>query len=376
MCFRANQGVEDGQEFPHACGEDDFEGFACVMKPVGESADCGVASLSDEGGHVERFAHGGSSAANASLTAELPAVVVEGRHAGQGGDFLPIELTEFRQLSHECGTGYWSYAGHALDDVTFGAPLVIGVDQLGDRLVDLIDLPIEEADRHVDASLGEAVGGLVFPRLLHASQADELPPASRAHRAVAGFPGFFASAWAERGKRTRRSLASMRSVFANRLRALAKSRMHRGLTTATVQAASSNAADHRALHAASRLDDDQCPGGITKFFEESFGSAVIDSNRKRASLRKDVDIPGGLGDVNADKGLRRGNHRIIHGRGPVLWIRAGRPRRTTALASVRANSIRPTTIPVAERRPKGAQTSTICRRSRPRPLRASRRLGH
>jgi hypothetical protein len=158
----------------------------------------------------------------------------------------------------------------------------------------------------------------------------------------------------------------MRSVFANRLRALANAP---GIDDSHSPTRVEQRRDYRAFHAASRLDDDQCPGGIPKFFEESFGSAVIDSNRKRASLRKDVDIPGGLGDVNADKGLRRGNHRIIHGRGPVLWIRAGRPRRTTALASVRANSIRPTTIQLANGVRKGTQTSTICRRSRPRPLR-------
>ncbi len=45
--------VEDGQQFSHAGGEDDFVGFTCLVQPLGEVMNSRVIPLGDKGGHVQ-----------------------------------------------------------------------------------------------------------------------------------------------------------------------------------------------------------------------------------------------------------------------------------------------------------------------------------
>ena len=52
-----------------------------------EGFEDGVVAGGDEGGHGERGADLGAAAADAALTPELTAVVVEGGDAGEGGGF-------------------------------------------------------------------------------------------------------------------------------------------------------------------------------------------------------------------------------------------------------------------------------------------------
>ena len=59
----------------------------------------------------------------------VAAVVVEGSDSDEGGDLLSVELTELREFGEECGGGHLSDAGSGLNEVGFGFPIVIGVDE-------------------------------------------------------------------------------------------------------------------------------------------------------------------------------------------------------------------------------------------------------
>src|SRR6185312_11574543 len=87
-------------------------------------------------------------------------------------------------------------------------------------------------------------------------------------------------------------------------------------------------------------------------------------------------VPGGLRNIDANEDAWSFNERTVHGRNPILRMRAGRRRTAAALASVRANSKRPATILLLYG-VVGAQRRTICRRPRRGVLRSTpRRLVH
>jgi hypothetical protein len=50
----ADQGIEDGEEFSHAGGDDDFEWLTGSMETIGERSQLLIASFGRQSRHVQR----------------------------------------------------------------------------------------------------------------------------------------------------------------------------------------------------------------------------------------------------------------------------------------------------------------------------------
>src|SRR2546423_708575 len=73
--------IEDGDELSHEGDDDDLGSLAGGLEMLLEGCEDGVASGSDERGHVGDIADGLSSACDVPLTLEASAFVVEGSDA-------------------------------------------------------------------------------------------------------------------------------------------------------------------------------------------------------------------------------------------------------------------------------------------------------
>ena len=124
----SDHGVEDEEEFSHAGDECDHFALACGDEAFVERADDGVASCSDEGGHVQGVADGDASAAGGSFAAHESGVAVDGRHADELGDLLAVESSEFGEFGDEDGRGgradAWRGAEEFLPLLKIGTPIV------------------------------------------------------------------------------------------------------------------------------------------------------------------------------------------------------------------------------------------------------------
>ena len=141
--FIFEHGVEDDQEFAHAGGLNDFEFLAVFFQTFSEGFDGGVMSGRGESGHVEHGSDGGSSAGDVSSALVSSAVVVERSDSDQCRDLLAVKFAQFGEFRQECGGGDLSQAGRALQDLRLVAPVVVGVDELGDGGVNDFDLRVE-----------------------------------------------------------------------------------------------------------------------------------------------------------------------------------------------------------------------------------------
>ena len=108
-----DQGVENNQQFSHAGGDDDFEGFALFFQALGELADDGIAAAGGEGGHVEHGADLFAAAGDMRAAGLFSRLTVIGGHAHEGGDLVAIELSQFRQMGQEHGAGLGADGGRA-----------------------------------------------------------------------------------------------------------------------------------------------------------------------------------------------------------------------------------------------------------------------
>ena len=70
--------IKNCEQFAHAGDQGDFEQFALGRQTLVEVPNHGIASGSDQGGHVQSTAHRGSAAQDGAPTFERAAVAVEG----------------------------------------------------------------------------------------------------------------------------------------------------------------------------------------------------------------------------------------------------------------------------------------------------------
>lgn len=173
--FGFEHGVEDDQELAHAGGEDDFGLFAILGESLSEGFDGGVMVFGDQSGHVDHVANGGSSTADVACALVLATVVVERSDSDQRRDLLAVEFSQFRQLGQERGGRDASQAGRALQQFRLGPPVVVRVDQLGNGVIEFLDLAIEHVEDGLQALPRGLGGGLVEPIGFHRAQIQDLP---------------------------------------------------------------------------------------------------------------------------------------------------------------------------------------------------------
>ena len=159
--------VEEGEELAHASDECDHFGFTLLLEVEIEGADLGVMFGGDEGGHVEGFAEGASSAAGHAFAAELSAVTIEGSDANKSRDLLAVEFAELGEISDDGAGGDRSDSGDGLDEAGGVLKLSIAVKQLfdfrGERfelLLVQLNCLFDEASHRLVPSAGEAIAFL------------------------------------------------------------------------------------------------------------------------------------------------------------------------------------------------------------------------
>lgn len=190
----SQHGIEYDEELPHARREHDFRRLALGQEASSEGTDHGVVLLGAEGSHVEATAYRGPSAPDGAATSELAAVTVEQGDAHEGRHLLVVQPPKFGQFGHEGGCRLGPDTGHAVAD-EYGVGLFAAVF-LGSPVIHELPPPTMSSRSCSCCSLNPCgVGRVASP-----------------NRAM--------------------TPASIRSVFARRPMALAKSRTCRGFTTA------------------------------------------------------------------------------------------------------------------------------------------------
>ena len=86
-----------------------------------------------------------------AATVKVAAVTIEGSQGDQGGDFLPVEVSQFGQLCQQRDGRDISDAGHTLEEAGFLGPLLVRFNQVGDLGLDGFDLLVQLLDHLLEA---------------------------------------------------------------------------------------------------------------------------------------------------------------------------------------------------------------------------------
>ena len=131
--------IEDGQELAHAGNGGDFEGLAGGDQAVGEGLDGGVEAHGGQGGHVEGGADVRPAAEDGAFAAQGARIAVERGDADEGGDLLAIEFAQFGQAREQLAGGGLADARGTGEDLELAAPILVGLDQVGDLAVQFVE---------------------------------------------------------------------------------------------------------------------------------------------------------------------------------------------------------------------------------------------
>lgn len=342
MSVGFDHGVEDDEQLSQAGCGDEFGCLTLLFESLGEAFDDRVVVFGVEGRHVEDIAEGPASSADGSFAGSFAAIVGVGRHADQGGDLFAIELPEFRQLGDEGHGGDVADAGDGLHEVIALFPVVVGLDEFVDGVIETFQIFRQGFDGTIEALADELGKVLVEPVLLGDAELDEL---SAAGDELVEFLLFF------RDLRERPGVDVMSEagqspgidavVLAEDAEGLAVVMSLTGINDGDDVTGSHEFADDSTLIGAGGFEDDEASSRNRELREQLPMSLGSVGNRERASFRGNMGVERIFGDVDANPVLNGDFHERI----PSLRMRA-RPglRAWPALAAVRAEFTRPTTI--------------------------------
>lgn len=175
-------GVEDYEQLAHTGSENDLGLFAAaagsaLSQSLGKRSDVFVAAFGGEGGHVQSVPDGGASSPDGSGSDEKSAVVIEGSDADKRSNLLPVELSQFGEVSQEGGGGGGSDARHGGHEIDLVLPVVVITNEFADLILDTFDLFFEGFEDVLDA-LASGLGGCLFETVgLGRTQIDQLTTA-------------------------------------------------------------------------------------------------------------------------------------------------------------------------------------------------------
>ena len=147
----SEQGVKNNEQFPHAGGYDDFEGFSLILEALGEGFDGGVEALGGQGGHIEQAADVGAAAGDMGPAILFSRFSVIGGQADQGGDLMAIEPTQFGQARQQHSAGLGADAAGAAQDLVFVLEVRVGLDVLFDEFIQFANLEFKGLDHFANA---------------------------------------------------------------------------------------------------------------------------------------------------------------------------------------------------------------------------------
>ena len=258
-------------------------------------------------GHVQGGADAGAAAQDHAAAAEAPLSRLIGATPTRAAILRRSRRAELGQLGDQGAGGDRADAGHRGEQVLGRAPGRGAADRVVEVAVERGELllqPGEMARRGGAAAAGRGPGAGGWPSLVIIStswrrRATSSPAPGPAASAAAAAPG----GRARRSGRSPRRPA--RSVLASRPVARAKSRICRGLTTASGRPAAASAAGDRDLEAAGGLQHDQrrAPAATRR---ATSASRPASSRPTREGLARgpQMHVEAVLGDVDADEGRR------------------------------------------------------------------------
>src|SRR5262249_32450166 len=172
-------------------GEDHLGDFAGGFQALTELLEDGVMLHPYQGRHVEDTAQRLATAADEAFTGVVTAVVGEGSHADECGDFLPVEFAEFRELGDEGGSGHVPDTGHGFEKLETLLPVVVGFDKFQNRAIQSSDALGDGIDGALDAASNELGQAVLEAVRFGSAELDQLAPAGdELGEVTLFFPGF------------------------------------------------------------------------------------------------------------------------------------------------------------------------------------------
>lgn len=333
--------VEDYEQLAHAGGDDDFGLFALSGKALCKGVDDGIPSFGAEGCHVQGNAYRSASTADRAFSLEATAITVEGGQADECGNLVTVECSQFRKIGQESGGSRLADAGSALQELSLSLPLIVGLDEGEDVLLNPFQFFVEGVDHLLDAPADIFRRDCFLAVCLGSAQVDELPPSGNE---LAQFGLFFM----DFRDRPRLDLLSKPRDH-RRIDAVGLCQNAQGFGEVThltrindghAMTGGGQFGHELPLVTTRRFDNHEADAGIRQLTDELPLSLGFVGNIKRVAGRQAVNVQGILGDVDANK---RGD--ALHGEIPPLRMRARNGfDACSALAAVRAYSTKPTTI--------------------------------
>ena len=124
------------------------------------SADHGVATGRDQGGHVEGSANRRAAAPDEAFALERAAIAGQGRHADESRDLFAGERAEFGQIAEQRAADDGTDAGDGAQQILFDPPDGTGLDGPIQVVIHLVELTLEPADMLHDAPTDRGHGVL------------------------------------------------------------------------------------------------------------------------------------------------------------------------------------------------------------------------
>ncbi len=98
--------IQDGQQFAHTGNQRHFFGFSCCNQPHIKRFYHWIESGCHKCRHVQRGSHSRPTAKDGSSPSHRARIPVYRRNSNESADLSSRELTQFRNLSQQCGNGY------------------------------------------------------------------------------------------------------------------------------------------------------------------------------------------------------------------------------------------------------------------------------
>ena len=274
------------------------------------------------------------------------AVAIEGSQPDQGGDFLPVEKTQLREIGEHRKDDNLAETGNGDDDARFVFRRLVRFEKLGDLFFDVFDLLFQQGDHPLNALLDRLGSQQLLSIRFGRSQVDQLAASGDQLLQFLLFLVVF-------GNRSGPDVLSeegddpcINAVgFGQDAEASGEIANLTWIDDGHEMTGVGEFSNDESLIRTGGFDDDQTRSRIGQPGDELTQPGRIVRDREWFCFGKNANVERVLGNVDTDKRCNQTVHENI----PVLQMRArcdvpSRP----ALAAVRACFKRPATIPLGD----------------------------
>src|SRR5262245_54918204 len=149
----ANDGVQNGEQFPHTSDNGNFFLLADMKQAMIHRTDDRITARGCEGSHVEDRTNVWASTTNITLPVFTSAVAIVRSDAHQSGNLLAVTLAQLRHIGDEFGGGLLADALHFDQQFGFLFEVRIVVYKSIDLALQLFEFVLEPGDVFVQRSM-------------------------------------------------------------------------------------------------------------------------------------------------------------------------------------------------------------------------------